>query len=172
MAAGDTGLSAVDSSDFLSDVSYSGLSDSSFGFSGDSSLEDFVGLQDPLQLDTSSGDSILSSYDLFGKNDPTTSLALSGVSDPPFASINQSSPYGNGVGLSPSTSSAFSFLSKLGSTFSSLVGGTSRAVSPAPMPISQSRTGYTPVSSANGTSLALLLVIVGAAALLILRGSD
>jgi len=172
MAAGDSGLSAVDPFDFSSDVSYSGLSDSSFGFSGDSALEDMVGLQDPLQLDTSSGDSILSSYDLFGQNDPIGSLALSGVSDPPFMSAGFSTPNPNGTSLSATTSSAFGFLSKLGSTFSSLVGGTSRAVSPSPVPVSQSRIGYTPATSINGSNLALLLIVVGAAALLILRGSD
>jgi len=171
MAAGDTGLSAIDPSQFGSDVAYSGLADSSFGFSGDSSLESGVGLQEDLPLDISGGPSYSSTYDFWGVNDPQNSLALSGVTDPPFISASLSTPNPYGMPLSDNTSAAFGFMSKLGSIFGALAGGTSRAVSPSPLPMSQMRVGLAPTHhQVSGSNLAMLLIIVGAVALILARG--
>lgn len=115
--------------------------------------------------------------DSYGANDvydPYSSQSLSGISSPPFASAGQSTPTPNSAPQSSILSSALSSLSKLGTSFASILGGTTANVYTSAVPASTIQAGR-PVSTtavATGTSTLMLVVVVGALALLLLKGKD
>lgn len=155
----------------VSDVSFTGLDDTSLGFSDPTLLQDVSSTGSPLQLDTSNGvNNTVSTYDMFGLDDPFSSLALSGVSDPPFASASKSTPTPGGTQFSSDTANGLSALSKFGSSIAGLMVNHPQTLSPSSMPVSTATTKQQPLGGVNGTSLTLLLIIAGAVVVLIAYG--
>lgn len=147
-------------------IVYTGLTDTATGFSGNTSLQD-VRPGSQLTLDTAENQD-LSTYDLWTDPNPSADLALSGTSDPAFASAAIATPYPNAQPPNSNSWAGLSALAKFGSAFSALIGGSTATVQGA------AASGNTPTTVAplyhpNGTTLAIL-VIVTVAAILLLRG--
>lgn len=156
----------------VSDISYTGLDDTATGYSGGSSFDD-PWLGSPLNLG-GYDDSFFHSTtpDFINGEDPFSALALSGVSDPPFASSDNSTPYPNSSSLSSSAWAAFGSLSKFGNSIASLFGNHPTTIQPAAYPQSSINTGQAPVGGVTGTSTTILLVLVAAGIILLMRMED
>lgn len=169
MATSLPDFSGFDYSGPPSDVAYTGLTDTTLDFSGASTF-DTVGLGSPLQLDTSLGLSTASTPDFIGPMpDPAADAQmLSGISDPPFASAYQSTPFPNSSPTSSIAANAFSALGKFGASFATLFGNHPVAIQPVsrPNPLSM----MSAQKPANGTNLVILLIVVGALVILIAHG--
>jgi len=155
-------------------MEYTGLVDTASSFSGPSTLDNVMP-GSPLQLDTSLdpvGQTIFSTYDLWGTNSPGASLSLSGVSDPPFASAHLSTPTPGGSSTSAPTASAINALSKFGATFATLLGNHPATVYPTYAPASQIAIRQPATGAVSGTSLTLLLIVAAAAFLILSRGGE
>lgn len=161
--------------------SYSGLTDTSVGFSGSSTLQS-VQLGSPIPLDTATTaspdatvvdllpqvPSVTSSYTL-----SEMSQMLSGASDVPpnpvAAAAQTNTP--NAVDSSASSWSALTALSKFGASVSSLFGGQPRTVAPAGS--RQATYAGAPLPAAyNSGSFSLVTVIVIAALVILLLRND
>jgi hypothetical protein len=163
------------------DVAYTGLRDTAIGFSGSSTLDSSVEIGSPLQLVMSqnrnapgSPDSrfTTSTYDLWDNPSSSDSLALSGVSDPPFASAGLSTPYPVAVMPNESTSNALQGQSKFGSGLATLLGKHPVTQTSAPSSVHGARSRAVPVASVpSGHFTLAVVVIVVALGLLLLNGN-
>lgn len=146
-------------------VEYSGLVDTANGFSGPTTLSGDVRPGSPLVLDTAE-DNTQSTYDLWETPNCSADLALSGTSDPPFASAAIATPYPGATQVNPQTWAGLSIFSKLGSAFAAIVGGSTQTSTGAPVAPSTMNTGAPVPYKPNGTTLAVLVIVIVAAVLL------
>ena len=170
-------------SDSYDPLVYTGLSDTGTGFTGSSTMQT-VELGSPLQLSTANGLNDSTSVVDLGLptapgsetglgSSPYQSLQLSGVSDPPFASSGLSTPTPSAAQPAPSTVNALSGLSKFGSVFATLFGGTSAQVQAHPSASTLVAPGIVPGQPAlnvSGSSTLILVVIAFALILLVVKG--
>jgi hypothetical protein len=165
----------------VSDTTYTGLRDTATGFSGSSTLDSSVEIGSPLQLVMShdrnapgSPDSrfTVSTYDLWDNPNASDSLALSGVSDPPFASAGLSTPFPLAVQPGQTINNALQGQSKFGSGLATLMGKHPITQSSSPSSVHGARSRAVPVESIpSGHFTLAVVVIVMALGLLLLNGS-
>jgi hypothetical protein len=165
----------------LNDVEYTGLYDTATGFSGSSTLDSSVDPGSPLPLVVASkrnqpvaigspNDPAMfttSTYDLWDNNQPSAALQLSGVSDPPFLSAEQSTPVPGAAPFSTSAANAFYGHSKFGSAFSILLGNHPQTVKPIPSSLPSASKVLTHAHVPSGTQTAVMVIIVVALVLLL-----
>jgi hypothetical protein len=166
----------------VSDVEYTGLADTAQGFTGSSTLDSSVDPGSPLPLvlssdrnaDISNPDNqfYTSTYDLWDDPDSQSSLMLSGVSDPPFASASLSTPYPLAQTVGGPTANAFSGLSKFGSGIATLMGNHPTTIAPAPTEVHGARAGVITVPSVPSGSKTAIVVILSLALIGLLFNSD
>jgi hypothetical protein len=166
----------------VSDVAYTGLTDTATGFSGSSTLDSSVeiGSALPLVLHTHNRNApgatarqlTTSSYDLWDTPDSSASLQLSGVSDPPFASAALSTPYPQAHVPSPSISNALIGFGKFGSGMATLLGQHPITQTSAPSVVHGARAKAVPVAAVPSGHFTLAVVVICLAlGLLLLNGS-
>jgi hypothetical protein len=158
----------------ISDIEYTGLSDTAEGFSGSTTFDRNVMAGSPLQLAGISSDSTVDQISTFhvadfcnGQN-PHEALNLSGVSDPPFLSAGNSTPNPNAVPVGQSSFNAFGMLAKFGSGFATLMGNHPETIS--------AEQGGNPAGAvmpqhvtATGTQTIIVVAVVGALFFLLLK---
>ena len=164
----------------LSDVEYTGLTDTAVGFTGSSTLDSSVDPGSPLPLviaahrnapGASSRRLSVSTYDLWDNPNSMASLQLSGVSDPPFASQGQSTPRPYAAPPAETMDNALHGMSKFGYGIAALLGNHPKTVSPAPSQLHGNEMRvltHTP-PSLTGSSTIILVVVVFTVALLLWR---
>lgn len=163
----------------VSDVEYTGLSDTAVGFTGSSTLDQSVDPGSTLALVTSSvprqtaNNFNTSTYDLWNNENPQASLMLSGVSDPPFASASLSTPLPAAVQPGGSIHNALKAQSKYGSGISTLLGNHPTTIDPAAPSVAHGPRikAVTVPSVPSGHLTVATVVIVAAIVLLLLNGS-
>jgi len=149
-------------------VVYTGLTDTADGFSGPSTLSGDVVPGSPVLLDSAEDDT-QSTYDLWENPNTSADLALSGVSDPAFASADIATPYPNSQPMNNQSWAGLSIFAKLGSAFAALTGGSTATVTGTPTSPTTMTTGAPAPYHPNGTTLAVLLIVV-VAAVVLMRG--
>lgn len=175
--------------------SYTGLSDTGFGYSGSSTFQD-VQLGSPLVLDTSLGSSATATTDFMGVQPITSDVPnqiqlstatqnqiLSGNSDPGFSpayvgdTFNvgslppqnpQASPTTAAGPMSASSSAGLTALSKFGASFATLFAGPT--VTRAAVPPTGTTVAGAALPAPSTTTTLILVVVVGALILLLIRG--
>jgi hypothetical protein len=163
----------------VTDVEYTGLTDTAVGFTGSTTLDSSVDPGSPLPLvigpnRNMTGNQqrrVMATYDLWDNPSSVDTLQLSGVSDPPFASAMASTPKPYAAPRTVSMFNAFSAQSKFGSTVATLLGNHPKTIvgSPSQLAGNQSRVlTHTPASLTGGNTV-VLAVIVFAMALLLWR---
>lgn len=157
----------------LTDVGYDGgLADSVYTYSGSSTLQDVVPGSSTLALSAEYGDNQDGSvYDFIDGEDPTLALQLSGASDYPFASQQNSSPTPNAAPASNPLQFAVNALGKLGSSFATLFGNHSTTVEPGYVPQQGPQGAYTVPSAAVSGQTVLVLIVVTVGVVLLLSFS-
>lgn len=160
------------SSDYIPDVTFTGAMDTSYGdYSGSSTLQDTIVGPSGLALDNSFGQTTGSVTDFIDYNDPVLSQTLAGTTDPPIGSSYASLPNGYAPPQTSSLSDGLHALSKFGSSFAALLGGSSgvtRQVQPASYAVPRPAAGA-PVS---GQTTIILVIVVVAVCLLVAKGGD
>lgn len=166
----------------LSDVEYTGLTDTAVGFSGSSTLDSSVDIGSALPLVTASGRNqpvsigskqdpatfTTSTYDLWDMASPSAAYQLSGVSDPPFASANESTPFPNQARLSQSATNAVSGQSKFGSAIATLMGNHSVTQTAAPSTLPAAGPVLSHAVPVTGSQTAIIVVLVIALGIVLL----
>ena len=165
----------------VSDVEYTGLTDTATGFTGSSTLDSSVDPGSPLQLVLSSNRNAagspdnqfyVSTYDLWDNPSSSASLQLSGVSDPPFASAGLSTPFPAAQEPDASISNAFDGQGKFGSGIATLLGNHPVTKTASPSSVHGPRQKAVTVANVPSGHLTLaVVVIVVALGLLLLNGS-
>jgi hypothetical protein len=170
----------------IGDPSYTGLSDTGFGFSGSSTLQD-VTLGAPIPLDTSLGPSTTAVTDFVGVQPITSDLpnqislspaaqALSGNSDPGFSPTGTNAqnpaatPHPNAAPPNDNSAAGLTALSKFGASFASLFAGPAVTHQGAVAQQATIAGGPLPPGAMSGTTTIILIVVVGALILLLARG--
>lgn len=167
----------------VSDVEYTGLTDSTVGYSGSTTIDSSVDPGSPLPLILNSHRNAgigsahnrftMGTADLWDNPSSSASLMLSGVADPPFASAEQSTPFPNAQQPGPSTSNAFTSFAKFGSSLSILLGNHPQVSSPTPSQLHGGRERVlTQPRYTSGTATAITVIVVVALALLLMGGND
>jgi hypothetical protein len=163
----------------LSDVEYTGLTDTAVGFTGSSTLDSSVDPGSPLPLVIPSHRNAGVGYpvnkftqgtsELWDHPDSMASLMFSGVSDPPFASAALSTPTPNATAVHGSTFNAFQGMSKFGFAPAALLGNHPETLAAAPSTVSGPVAGavVTPHVPSGHMTLAIVVVVVAFAALLL-----
>ncbi len=158
----------------LTDVGYDGgLADSVYTYSGSSTQQDVTAGSETLALSTEYGynqDGAV--YDFIDGEDPMLALQLSGASDYPFASQQNSSPTPNAVPASNPITFAIGALNKLGSSFATLFGNHSATVQSAYVPQQGPQGAYTVPNQAVSGQTVLVTIIVIATVLILLSTSS
>lgn len=154
----------------VSDVEYTGLTDTATGYSGSTTLDSSVDIGSPLPLvvasdrnqgiDSPHNQFFTSTYDLWDNPNPGSSLKLSGVSDPPFASASLSTPYPSAVQTYGSMNNALLALPKYGFGIAALMGNHPTTITPSPSKVHGAKAGAIPVSNVPSGHLTLGVVIV------------
>jgi hypothetical protein len=160
----------------LTETTYTGLSDTAQGFTGESTLDQSVVVGSQLQLagvdaaSPSTDTSEWSSYDCIETQNPAESLNLSGVSDPPFQSAQWSNPnHGNANPPGPSAWNALNMSAKFGSAFGTLMGNHPETFSGQTGNVPRSRAKVPAHHAATGPSTIILLAVVAGLFLLLAR---
>jgi hypothetical protein len=155
----------------VSDTEYTGLTDTATSYSGSTTLDSSVDPGSPLPLvvnsDRNAG--IQSANNRFTSgtadlwDDPSSSASLkfSGVSDPPFASASESTPYPNAQQPDSSTSNAFQGLAKFGSGAAILMGNHPQVSAPSPSEVHGTQTRVlTQPRYTSGVSVSLGVIVI------------
>lgn len=167
----------------VSPVEYTGLVDTTEGFTGSSTLDSSVDPGSPLPLvigaDRNAGINsphnrfYVSTYDLWDQENPGASLMLSGVSDPPFASDRLSTPYPAARQPYGSMFNAFAGQSKYGSGIATLLGNHPETVTAVPSEIHGGKARVlTHTRVPSGAQTAIITIVVIALGLLLLTGGE
>ncbi len=175
----------TDLSQYVSDVEFTGLTDTAVGYTGSSTLDSSVDPGSPLPLVI--GPNRNQRRQIGGRNDPArftmgthdlwnnpssmASLQFSGVSDPPFASQGQSTPQPYAAPQEASAYNAFHGLSKYGSAIATLLGNHPKTIASSPSQLHGNQAGILTHSapSLTGSNTIVIAVVVFAAALLLWR---
>lgn len=167
----------------VSDTEYTGLTDSAIGFSGSTTIDSSVDPGSPLPLVVNShrNAGIQSAHnrfttgtaDLWDHPSASNSLILSGVSDPPFASAMESTPFPNAQQPGPSTANALSGFAKFGSGLSILLGNHPQVSAPTPSQLhgGQERVLVQP-RYVSGTASAITVIVVAVLIGVLLTGGN
>ena len=170
----------TDLSQYVSDVEYTGLTDTAVGYTGSSTLDSSVDPGSPLPLVIGSNRNApgssrrqltMGTADLWDSPSSPASLQLSGVSDPPFASQGESTPQPYAAPQTETMYNAFHGAAKFGSAIATLLGNHPQTVAPAPSRLHGNQMGvltHTP-PSLTGSSTIIVAVIALALALLLWR---
>ena len=154
----------------VSDVEYTGLTDTAVAYSGSSTLDTSVDPGSPLPIGQTSTSTPLSTYDLWEHNSPAAALAFSGVTDPPFQSAQQSTPRPHAAAPAGAMFNAFHGQAKYGSAIATLLGNHPQHVgsSPSKLPASGKVLSHQIIPS--GSQVAIFVIIVVGVIILLLNG--
>lgn len=155
----------------LPDVGYTGLTDTGEDFSSSSTLQDTVVGQPNLTLDGSSSD--YSVTDFSDITDPYATQSLSGTTDPPLGSQAQSQPTPVYPVSSSTTNNSLNALSKFGSAFAALLGGSSQtSLTGRPQLVSTGIGRPATALPVSGSSTVIMVIVAVALIALLMKGGE
>jgi hypothetical protein len=166
----------------IQDSEYTGLTDTAVGYTGSTTLDSGVdpgsslllvagpNRNDSANLTSRNNPALFTkgTADLWDNDDPNAALAFSGVSDPPFASLRQSSPRPYAAPATTAASNAFMGQSKWGSAMATLLGShpTTVASAPSTLPAAQGVITTDPPALSGTMTIVVLALVIGLIALL------